>query len=74
MTEVLKATIQYMFEHKNIHRITAGYQPQNVRSGKVLERLGFVNEGIVQNYLRINGEWKDSVLTSLTNVNWREEP
>jgi [ribosomal protein S5]-alanine N-acetyltransferase len=37
----------------------------------LLNRLGFIPEGYARNYLRINGEWRDHVLTSLTNPNWR---
>lgn len=71
MTEALQAALQYMFVEKNIHRITAGYLPENVRSSKVLERLGFTKEGQVKNYLRINNQWRDNILTSLTNENWK---
>ncbi len=71
MTEALQAAIQYMFSHKNIHRISAGYIPENVRSGKVLERLGFTKEAHVKDYLRIKDQWRENILTSLTNENWK---
>jgi RimJ/RimL family protein N-acetyltransferase len=70
MAEVLEAAIQYLFKEKNVHRIQAGYLPENTRSGKVLERLGFLKEAHVKDYLRINNQWRDNILTSLTNKNW----
>jgi ribosomal-protein-alanine N-acetyltransferase len=70
MTEALQAAIQYLFKEKNIHRIQAGYLPENSRSGKVLEHLGFLKEAHVKNYLRFNNQWRDNILTSLTNKNW----
>lgn len=73
MTEALKVAIRYMFEERNLHRIMANYIPHNQRSGKVLRRLGFNVEGYARDYLHINGEWQDHILTSLTNLNWREE-
>ena len=72
MTQALQATINYMFNELNIHRIMANYMPHNKASGRVLEKLGFIIEGTAKDYLRINGQWSDHVLTSLTNRNWRE--
>lgn len=72
MTAALKAAIPYVFEKKNIHRITAGYQPENARSAKVLARAGFKIECHAEDYLLINGQWRDNVLTSLINKAWRD--
>ncbi len=69
MTEALAAAIPYVFEHLRLHRIQANYIPTNERSGRVLRRLGFVVEGYARDYLFIGGDWRDHVLTSLTNPN-----
>lgn len=71
MTEGLKAAIDYVFEDLNFHRIMANYMPHNQRSGNVLKRLGFVVEGYARDYLLINGQWQDHILTSLTNPHWQ---
>lgn len=73
MSEALKASVQFIFEEQNFHRIEASYITTNERSGRVLERLGFVKEGVAEKYLYINGEWRDHVLTSLTNHEWRAD-
>ncbi|MBC6433993.1 GNAT family N-acetyltransferase [Nostoc sp. HG1] len=70
MTEGLKAAIQYLFEELNFHRVMANYMPHNRRSGNVLKRLGFVIEGYARDYLLINGQWEDHIMTSLINPNW----
>ncbi len=67
MGEALKAAIDYMFQAVGLHRIMANYMPSNGRSARVLERLGFVIEGHAKEYLQINGQWEDHVLTSLVN-------
>ncbi len=67
MTEALRAAIDFVFQQWHLHRIQANYIPENVRSGAVLERLGFVKEGRARDYLFINSRWSDHVLTSLTN-------
>ncbi|BAZ51021.1 ribosomal-protein-alanine acetyltransferase [Nostoc sp. NIES-4103] len=71
MTEALKAAIQYLFQELNFHRVMANYMPHNQRSGNVLKRLGFVVEGYARDYLLINGQWQDHILTSLTNPDWQ---
>ncbi|MEH2234419.1 MAG: GNAT family N-acetyltransferase [Nostoc sp.] len=71
MTEGLKSATQYLFEELNFHRVMANYMPHNRRSGNVLKRLGFVVEGYARDYLLINGQWEDHILTSLTNPDWK---
>lgn len=71
MGEGLTRVIQFAFEDLNLHRIQANYMPRNEASGRVLQRLGFIQEGYARDYLRIAGEWEDHILTSLTNPHWR---
>jgi len=67
MTEALAGSIPFVFRQLKLHRIQANYIPTNERSGRVLRRLGFVIEGYARDYLFIGGDWRDHVLTSLTN-------
>ena len=53
-----------------MHRIMANYMPHNMRSGNLLAKLGFEREGYARQYLQINGEWRDHVLTALTDNSW----
>ncbi len=73
MHEALTAAIAYTFEELRLHRIMANYLPTNERSGRVLRRLGFVVEGYARDYLLIGGEWRDHILTSLTNAKLKPE-
>ena len=59
MTEALKKVISICFEDLKLHRIEANVVPRNIRSKKVLEKLGFINEGMSKKYLKINGVWED---------------
>jgi ribosomal-protein-alanine N-acetyltransferase len=70
MTECLAGAIKYAFQSMHLHRIMANYLPENERSGKVLERLGFNIDGRSNEYLFINGAWREHVMTSLTNQSW----
>ncbi len=71
MYEALVASIAYAFGPIGLHRIMANYLPVNERSGRLLRRLGFTVEGYARDYLRIDGEWRDHIMTSLTNPNWQ---
>ncbi|MFP1591176.1 ribosomal protein S5-alanine N-acetyltransferase [Escherichia coli] len=70
MFEALTAAIRYMQRTQHIHRIMANYMPHNKRSGDLLARLGFEKEGYAKDYLLIDGQWRDHVLTALTTPDW----
>ncbi len=63
MFEALTSAIRYMQRTQHIHRIMANYMPHNQRSGALLARLGFEKEGYAKDYLLIDGQWRDHVLT-----------
>jgi ribosomal-protein-alanine N-acetyltransferase len=65
-TEAVGAVVNWCFRNVGLHRIEANYQPTNERSGKLLRRLGFNVEGYARDYLYIDGEWRDHILTSKT--------
>jgi ribosomal-protein-alanine N-acetyltransferase len=44
--------------------------PSNIRSGKLLDKLGFQKEGVAKSYLKIAGPWQDHVLTSKLNSSY----
>lgn len=78
MAEALRATNGFMFTDRRLHRIMANYRPENYRSARLLQRLGFRREGIAPDYLFIDGAWRDHVLTALVNphfvASWIESP
>jgi ribosomal-protein-alanine N-acetyltransferase len=74
MFEALERAIAHVFGELKLHRIMANYLPDNARSGKLLERLGFVREGYARNYVHIDGRWRDHVLTSLVSPAAHDPP
>ena len=54
-----------MFNDYKLHRIEANVMPKNKASLKVLKKLGFHEEGLAYNYLKINGKWEDHVYLAL---------
>lgn len=67
MQKIVARVLDYAFSELNLHRVMAGYMPANTRSGRLLERMGFVREGFAEKYVCINGRWEDHILTSLLN-------
>lgn len=67
MHEALTSAIDFVFTQGQLHRIMANYRPENQRSGQLLRKLGFEQEGRARAYLKINGEWADHILTSRIN-------
>ena len=61
-----------MFGPQNLHRIMANYMPSNARSGSLLRRLGFREEGLAKDYLRINGRWRGGGLRLFWSMIQRE--
>jgi ribosomal-protein-alanine N-acetyltransferase len=66
MFEALQATLGHAFDVLRLHRVQANHLPENHRSARLLQRLGFRIEGLARDYLYINGAWRDHVLTALT--------
>lgn len=71
MKRALTLALDYLFAHFNLHRIMANHLPDNERSARLLQGLGFEREGYARDYLLIDGVWRDHVLTALTRDDWQ---
>lgn len=58
-SEVLEAVITYGFEKMNVERIQALIEPPNIASIKLVERHGFLREGLLRHYEYGNGKFDD---------------
>ena len=65
MSAALKLVIPYIFDGLQLHRIEAACIPENFKSIRLLENAGFQREGLLREYLKINGNWRDHVMFSL---------
>ena len=64
MDEALQATVAYGFEAMHLHSIEAIIRPDNAPSRKLVERNGFVQEGLFRENVFFNGQYLDSVVYS----------
>ena len=65
MVDALDLLIRHAFDTMRLHRIEAACIPDNKRSIRVLEKVGFTREGLLRSYLKINGGWQDHYLYAL---------
>src|SRR3954451_5732414 len=55
----------HAFGETGLHRLQADIRPENVRSQRLVERLGFRQEGMLRRYLDIDGDWRDHLTYAL---------
>ncbi|MES2907127.1 MAG: GNAT family protein [Pseudomonadota bacterium] len=65
MTAALHTFCRYAFMKWHLERLEAAAQPDNTFSIKLLQRLGFQEEGQARSYLRIAGERRNHILFAL---------
>ncbi len=49
----------HCFTELGLHRLEVNIRPENVASLRVVEKLGFRDEGLRRRYLHIDGDWRD---------------
>jgi ribosomal-protein-alanine N-acetyltransferase len=58
--------VDHCFGVIGLHRLEASIRPENHASRRVVEKLGFREEGIRVRQLHINGAWRDHICYALT--------
>jgi ribosomal-protein-alanine N-acetyltransferase len=62
----LAMAVDHCFFGVGLHRVEATIRPDNRASRRVVEKLGFREEGIRRRSLHIDGAWRDHVCYALT--------
>ncbi len=66
MPTALAMAVDFGFASCGLHRIEVNIRPENAPSRRVVEKLGFRQEGFHPRYLHIEGAWRDHVGYALT--------
>ncbi len=62
----LALAMDHCFFVVGLHRVEATIRPENTASRRVVEKLGFREEGLRKRCLHIDGEWHDHICYALT--------
>jgi len=57
--------IDHCFKSLKLHRIEIAIRPENIKSLRVVEKLGLRSEGARPKFLHINGEWRDHLIFAI---------
>jgi len=63
---VLAMAMDHCFFSVGLHRVEATIRPENQASRRVVEKLGFREEGLRRRSLHIDGAWRDHLCYALT--------
>lgn len=64
-TEGIQCALSVVFHEMGLHRVEALVLPENTPSIRLLDRLGFTNEGVAYSCIYLHGAWRDHLRFSL---------
>lgn len=71
MAEACSALLDYAFGEMGLNRVQASAEPENTRSIRVMERLGFTREGLARQLDFYKGAFHDDALYSVLSSEWK---
>ncbi|MBW4575919.1 MAG: GNAT family N-acetyltransferase [Aphanothece sp. CMT-3BRIN-NPC111] len=69
-SEAAQCLLRYGFEHIHLNRIYAYYMLRNPASGRVLQKVGMRQEGLMRQRVRKWGIFEDVVLYAILYTDW----
>jgi RimJ/RimL family protein N-acetyltransferase len=72
--EAVRRVLEHLFADLGLHRVSAECDARNLRSARLLTRIGFRREGCRRAHTWIKGEWTDDLLFGLLANEWRPAP
>ncbi|UCD94425.1 MAG: GNAT family N-acetyltransferase [Candidatus Zixiibacteriota bacterium] len=70
-TEAVKALLTFGFGPLGLHRIFARTGSRNVRSWRLMERVGMKREAHLRQSHKVKGEWDDEFIYAVLAEEWR---
>lgn len=71
MSEALNRVLIYGFDELNLHSIEARVDDENLASIKVVEKAGFIREGLLRENVLNKGQFRSDIIYSLLKKNFK---
>ncbi|MDX1945981.1 MAG: GNAT family N-acetyltransferase [Pirellulaceae bacterium] len=71
-TEAARVVVAYGFDKLDLERIYANYMARNPASGRVLHKLGFVQEGLLRRHRRKFGRYEDLIVCGIVRSEYQK--
>ncbi|HEY4189577.1 MAG TPA: GNAT family protein [Candidatus Limnocylindrales bacterium] len=72
-TEAIAELVRYLFEDRSKHKVCADCDIRNDRSWRLLERVGFRREGVMQEAFWDGDGWASEYLYGMLASDWHEQ-
>jgi aminoglycoside 6'-N-acetyltransferase len=72
--EAVRGLLDHLFIERNLHRVSAEADARNLSSARLLERVGFRQEGFRPANTWFKNEWTDDLLFGLLRSDWLDRP
>ncbi len=70
MSEAGRAIVAFGFEHVGLNRVFAMHFGRNPASGRVMQNMGMIYEGMLRQHLQKNGRFEDCALYGVLREDW----
>jgi RimJ/RimL family protein N-acetyltransferase len=68
--EAVRALLDDLFKVRGLHKVSAEADARNLKSARLLERVGFIREGLRRSHTWIKNEWTDDLLYGVLATDW----
>jgi RimJ/RimL family protein N-acetyltransferase len=70
-TQAVRLLLGFGFDVLGLHRISAVHHPDNIGSGRVMQKVGMRHEGVFRDHMLVHGAWRNSVAYAILEPDWR---
>jgi RimJ/RimL family protein N-acetyltransferase len=71
-TEAGQAILRYAFEDLNLNRVHCHHFVRNPASGRVMQKLGMLNEGLQRQHVRKGDQYEDIEMYGILRTDWHD--
>ena len=68
--EAVRGMLDHLFRVRGLHKVSAEADARNIASARLLERVGFVREGLLRAHTWIKNEWTDDLIYGVLADEW----